>query len=166
MSRDGEATFKEQALVYVMDAADASYGVLKSCESPIEVRFGAAFIVYAALLEGRPVEEKYEAPGVLRPRIILQPQAKVRDYRVDFVIRYAGTPAAQCGIVVECDGHDFHEKTKEQAARDKARDRVLHTRFAKVLRFTGSELHRNPFGCAEEAFGALDGVYSDWGGGR
>ena len=30
-------------------------------------------------------------------------------------------------IVVECDGHDFHEKTKEQAARDKSRERDLRS---------------------------------------
>jgi hypothetical protein len=37
-------------------------------------------------------------------------------------------------LVVEVDGHDFHEK--EQARRDKQRDRFMTTTGAKVLRFT------------------------------
>ncbi len=139
--------------------------LLARCESPIERRFASAFSLYVALVEGRPFELRHET-YVPRPSLILEPQVKVGSYRVDFVIKYAGTPDRTCAFVVECDGHDFHERTKAQAARDKARDRYLSVRFAKVLRFTGSEIHYKPFECAAEAFGMADGLYSDWGGGR
>lgn len=139
--------------------------IAKDCESPIELRFALAFSLFMALIEGRPWPKKFENVEP-RPRVIIEPQAKFGQYRADFLIYYAGTPTRQCGIVVECDGHEFHEKTKEQAARDKARDRALQSRWAKVLRFTGSEIHRKPFECASEAFGALDSVYCDWGGGK
>ena len=43
-------------------------------------------------------------------------------------------------IVVELDGHDFHEKTKEQAQKDKDRDRSLTRAGYKIMRFTGSEI--------------------------
>lgn len=46
-------------------------------------------------------------------------------------------------LVVECDGHDFHEKTKEQAKRDKSRDRDLQAAGITVLRFTGSEIYND-----------------------
>lgn len=138
-------------------------GLFDACKSPIERRFAGAFVLYCGLLEGCPLPPKL-ASVVPRPRIILDPQHVVEPYRVDFLISYSGTSLRRCGIVVECDGHDFHEKTREQAARDKARDRFLNSRFAKVLRFTGSEIYNSPFECAAEAFGALDGAYSDSSG--
>jgi len=58
-------------------------------------------------------------------------------------------------IIVECDGHDFHEKTKVQAAHDKRRDRILQSLGYKVFRFTGSEIHNNAISCALEVFDCL-----------
>lgn len=43
-------------------------------------------------------------------------------------------------LAIECDGHDFHEKTKEQAIRDKSRDRFLLINGIPSMRFTGSEI--------------------------
>lgn len=59
------------------------------------------------------------------------------------------------GVVIECDGHDFHERTKEQAAHDRGRDRWMQANGWSVLRFTGSEIHRDPHRCAEEAISFL-----------
>lgn len=59
-------------------------------------------------------------------------------------------------LALECDGHDFHERTKEQAARDRSRDRFLQSKDIPILRFTGSEIHRNPIDCALEALRMLD----------
>jgi very-short-patch-repair endonuclease len=91
-------------------------------------------------------------------------QFPIGNYRADFMlVRWAVTynmdddpsnmhrialrlPA----VVVECDGHEFHEKTKEQAQRDKARDRFFQAEGYHVLRFTGSELYRDALACAEE----------------
>lgn len=71
-------------------------------------------------------------------------------FRVDILLT-----GRVCGIdvqlVVECDGHDFHEKTKKQAAADKARDRALLTEGYTVLRFTGSEIWADADKCANEA---------------
>ncbi len=58
-------------------------------------------------------------------------------------------------LIIECDGHDFHEKTKKQAARDKRRDRTLQSSGYKVFRFTGTEITRDSLSCAEEVFNAL-----------
>src|SRR4051812_47242349 len=41
------------------------------------------------------------------------PQWKIAPYTVDFLVIFEGIAA-----VVECDGHDFHERTKEQAEHD------------------------------------------------
>jgi very-short-patch-repair endonuclease len=44
-------------------------------------------------------------------------------------------------IVVEIDGHEFHERTKEQAKRDRMRDRLMLMDGYMVLRYTGSEIY-------------------------
>jgi very-short-patch-repair endonuclease len=74
------------------------------------------------------------------------PQVKVSGYRVDFMvlIRHRGGVRR---LAIECDGHDYHEKTKEQAQRDKKRDRDLLLAGVQTIRFTGSELFRDPGIC-------------------
>lgn len=74
-------------------------------------------------------------------------QVKIRcgnkEYRVDFMIevRYTKSKSLKT-FIVECDGHDFHHKTKEQVTRDNKRDRDLQENGYIVLRFSGSEIHR------------------------
>lgn len=79
----------------------------------------------------------------------IYPQVHIGSARVDFFVSYR-TADGLSGIVVECDGHDFHEKTKEQAARDKARDRAIAKHGYQVLRYTGSEIWADPCACALE----------------
>ena len=47
-------------------------------------------------------------------------------------------------IAIEIDGHDFHEKTKEQVRKDKKRERFISKNVTYFLRFSGSEVFRNP----------------------
>lgn len=96
--------------------------------------------------------------------LFIEPQARIGDYRVDFLIHAYDFGRCEMGddykfkydqalwrkLVVECDGHDFHERTKEQAAKDRSRDRALITKGYTVFRFTGSELWRDPIGCADQ----------------
>lgn len=53
-------------------------------------------------------------------------------------------------FAIEVDDHEFHEKTKEQAQRDKSRDRTLTAVGWTVLRFTGREVWRDADSCASE----------------
>lgn len=92
---------------------------------------------------------------------IIVPQFKIASYRVDFVVRYYYGISGAAGLVVECDGHEFHEKTKTQAARDKARDRDLVAAGYQVMRFTGSEIWRDPFRCADAVLGLVLGRACD-----
>lgn len=75
-------------------------------------------------------------------------------FRVDFLIR-AKVGGKKRNVIVECDGHDFHERTKEQAARDKQRGRMLVLEGYIVLNYTGSEIWNSPFKCAREALGVM-----------
>jgi hypothetical protein len=80
-------------------------------------------------------------------------------YRVDLAIAIADRRAGKRAIVVaELDGHDFHERTKEQAERDRRRDRDLQALGWKVARFTGSQAHRDIVGVVEELLGFAEQV--------
>jgi hypothetical protein len=82
-------------------------------------------------------------------------------YRVDFYVyltRFGTVGSTQenhyspelVRLVVEVDGHEFHEKTKDQASRDRDRDRKLMLAGCPVIRFTGSDVFNDPEGCAEQ----------------
>lgn len=81
--------------------------------------------------------------------LLLQYQHRLLDWRADFVLSapsYSGRK-----IIIECDGHDFHERTKEQAAKDRSRDRSATAAGHRIFRFTGSEIYRDPLGCSRDA---------------
>ena len=84
-------------------------------------------------------------------------QVPVGAYRADFLLRICMDEAVgPVWAAVECDGHDFHEKTKEQAASDKARDNHFQSLNIAVLRYTGSVIWRDPAGAAADALKRLE----------
>jgi hypothetical protein len=64
--------------------------------------------------------------------------------RVDFAVFVRALGGGWFPIIVECDGHDFHERTKEQAANDRLRDRTLMGDGWMVVRVTGAEIMADP----------------------
>jgi very-short-patch-repair endonuclease len=123
---------------------------LGKTDSPIEAEFLEAFC-RAAGDHGYSVAKASRAN---EGTIIVVPQKQIDRYRVDFLITYPffGTVIE---IVAECDGHDFHEKTKVQASRDKRRDRDLQRLGYKVFRFTGSDIRGDARGCASDVLDAI-----------
>lgn len=89
----------------------------------------------------------------LKDGIYIHPQFQVEKYRVDFLIRQHGIgPDEHLGpVIVELDGHDFHDKDKRQRSYEKARDRFLVKKGYRVLHFTGSDVVADPFKVAYEA---------------
>lgn len=63
-------------------------------------------------------------------------------YRVDFILKDAR-------LIIELDGHEYHS-TKEQLEKDAIRQRYLSRAGYTVIRFTGSEISRNPKSCVLE----------------
>jgi len=118
------------------------------CESPIEQLMMLAFRSqrgnYLALTDDGEI------------KISQQEEIKIdkEKFRVDFLIQ-ARVGKRRHKIIVECDGHIFHEKTKEQAMKDKRRARLLTLEGYIVLNYTGSEIWNNPFGCAREVLGFI-----------
>lgn len=116
---------------------------LQACESPIEERL---------LLHLLEVFELHRTV-VLRVQHSLETESGA--FRLDFaIIGFNGDEDEPqldgLKIAIECDGHAFHERTKEQAARDRSRDRALTLEGWTVLRFTGSEIWKGAAACAKQ----------------
>jgi very-short-patch-repair endonuclease len=93
--------------------------------------------------------------------MVIQMQERLLDWRADFVLSCPSI--SQKKIIIECDGHDFHERTKEQAARDRSRDRAAQAAGFMMLRYTGSEIYKDPLGCSRAAIHALsEAISDDW----
>jgi very-short-patch-repair endonuclease len=58
-------------------------------------------------------------------------------------------------LAVEADGAEFHDRTPEQAIRDRKMDRQLQAQGLSVFRFAGGEIWRDVFSCARETVGFL-----------
>jgi very-short-patch-repair endonuclease len=136
-------------------------------ESPIEHMFwiACATLCDAAYTEINP-EPTINKSGelVLGGGLFIRPQARLGTYRVDFALMQNGigpdhilTP-----VVVELDGHAFHDKDKRQRSYEKARDRFLVKAGYRVLHFTGSDVVADPFKVAYESLDLL-GVFSGLG---
>lgn len=82
------------------------------------------------------------------PAVTVVPQFKVRiagkRCRVDFLFAAGDLAPSPTLLIVELDGHDFHERTKEQASADRKRDRAMLSRGITTIRFTGSDVYRDP----------------------
>lgn len=128
------------------------------CESPIESVFAAAIVEECSKPPPCPYRlwtTSYKgSPEQLPTGIHFFPQTVIGKHRLDFLVVVVGrrpNKLQQTALfAIECDGHDFHEKTKEQAARDKRRDRILAAADVRVIRFTDSEIWRSPNDCFRE----------------
>ena len=119
-------------------------------DSPIETEFLDQFCAHAQTNGYSLANRSARREGV----IVVKPQCPVGPYFADFLISYHFF-GGDISIVVECDGHEYHERTKAQAARDRKRDRFMQQAGHLVFRFTGSELRGAPSKCAYEVLDAI-----------
>ena len=126
---------------------------MEGCESPIEQimalaldeTLGSAWVVHKEIRCG------VEIIGIRKQEEAITRSGKV--YIPDFSIPVWDVSNREGKMfAVECDGHEFHEKTKEQATHDKQRERDLIAEGYTVIRFSGSEIYKKPFKCASEVF--------------
>ena len=168
------ATVSMSLRIPMIDTAQKLERAVAICESPIEARFLLALVCACAkhqlaisIQDDAEELEVYGCEGLHGDMVLeVTPQMPLGDHRVDFALELTFTnPFHQMAatekpkylaeqvtekLVVECDGHEFHEKTREQAKKDKSRDRDLLSRGYPVMRFTGSEIYRAPLKCAEQ----------------
>ncbi len=123
-----------------------------SCENIIEYMFEWDIKEELQLSYESPIEEKLGKLILeeLEDILFIDSQKEILNgkYRVDFLL--ASYYKKRQPLIIECDGHDFHEKTKEQSKRDKQRDRDCLLAGYNVMRFTGSEIYNNTEKCIQE----------------
>ncbi len=114
-------------------------------ESPIEQIFITAFELYIKLTNKEFV------------MLFSQKTIKVgkKKYVVDFYFEkdlYVNCFNTDKKIIIECDGHEFHQKTKQQVKRDNEREYALKMAGYEIIRFSGSQIYNEPFKCAEDTY--------------
>lgn len=167
LSDDMREVVSEAARIRTLQAADERAFELRwaagVCGSPIEV------VMLCALLVAAPIHfddvklaagerEFHTGVRLSSNRLVIEPQAYVGDYRVDFRVTAATDLWAfdegrrpyvadvdERSTVVECDGHDWHDRSKDQARADRERDRALQALGFRVYRYTGSEIWEDVF---------------------
>lgn len=92
---------------------------------------------------------------VNEPGVRVWPQTSVSQYTADFLIRFTRIGGGYVFGAVECDGHNYHDLTKEQAKHDRQRDRRFQQLGLIVLRYTGSEIWADPLKCALDTLQVL-----------
>lgn len=136
---------------------DEIAGHAYNTDSPIEAQFAAWF---------ESARAHHLALGQMRFALRLRPQAWLDtpngNYRLDFALEPLDdwlrsalvAEHLELRVGVELDGHDFHEKTREDVIHRNQRDRDLSALKWRVLHFSGSELHRNPMVAVVEVLAA------------
>jgi very-short-patch-repair endonuclease len=114
---------------------------IKKCKSPIEI------ILIIAL-------------DIINSDYYFSPQEKIicgdKNYIADFCLYNDGYVntflKSEFKLVIECDGYEFHQKTKEQVQKDNERELALKMAGYDVLRFSGTQIFNNPLKCAEDTY--------------
>jgi hypothetical protein len=88
------------------------------------------------------------------------PNLKINDksIRVDIYLWVPGNPDIK--IVVECDGYQYHSD-KHTFENDRARDRLLQLNGYRIIRFSGTEINRNPVKVSNELFDLLEKIINE-----
>lgn len=127
--------------------------IQEDCQSPIEKILAFAFKLIA-----------YENECDTAPTLYIDSQKRIvangKVYYADFVLNYEddnGTgytfvPKNPFKLIIECDGHDYHEKTKEQVRHNNERDYDLKMAGYDVLHYSGSQIFNDPLKCAQEIY--------------
>lgn len=129
------------------------FSCIEGCKSPIEELFRFTFEL---------MQTAHYAKG--EQYYFLTPQEEIRanghtyyaDFLFDTIYQDDGKGTfdncKRVKIIFECDGHDFHEKTKEQVARGNERDMNLKLEGYEVIHFSGSQIYNDPIACASDAY--------------
>jgi very-short-patch-repair endonuclease len=131
----------------------------RGIESPIEDLFYIACRCQciAEEVSFNPSPEHNGTEWTLGYGIHVMPQFRIDKYRVDFLITQKGIGPSEIlsPVVVELDGHEFHDKNKQQRSYEKARDRFLLRAGYRVVHYTGSDVVSDPYSVAYDALSLL-----------
>lgn len=148
----------EEQIAQVMAEASRQFAKgLAICESPIErmvlaalitAKWPPAWLTLPPLVHDAKVDERMPVGD-----LIIVPQMAFIRYRFDFglICEWDGFRHI---VAIECDGADFHK----DAAKDRWRELFLASWGVPVFRFTGREIHQDPYHVVETIVGKV----CDW----
>lgn len=138
-----------------------NFYIPEECKSPIEQLFYYAYSIV-----------DFDNEGNDYPSFFLMPQEEIQTqggrYYADFVFdsnylkEDGNVPEHPLKLVIECDGHEFHEKTKEQVRRGNERDYNLKVAGYDILHFSGSQIHNEPIECAKKVYEYIKSKTGKW----
>lgn len=115
---------------------------IRECESPIEQLFETALRLVLQITENE-AEFYHNGKEYVHSGVYWSSQYQVENYRADYFMSV--NRINSINIIVELDGHRFHEMSEKQRRYEKKRDRFFQKRGFRVFRFTGAEVVANPF---------------------
>ena len=111
-----------------------------NCDSPIEIILETAIHI------------KSQGSLFIEPQCEIK--TKNKTYIADFCIygdEYINSFLKKdFQLIIECDGYEFHQKSKKQVYYDNKREYDIKMENYEILRFSGSKIYNEPLKCAEE----------------
>ena len=135
---DGYALYHQTGLYY------------DSCKSPIEK------ILHFTFDKRRWDLKRYKCEYELYPQYEII--ANNHKYYADFYVCFPDDEELEKSlkIIIECDGNEYHQKTKAQVKRDNERDYDLKISRYDILHFSGSQIYNDPIKCADDIILYID----------
>lgn len=146
-------------------------------DSPIEKTFCVALNTLLEVNDMPFREVSFGRHLRIHTGILCLPQYHVGEYRVDFALWFFGsakllveenssikaihTDKPERRLVVELDGHAFHDQNATQRSYEKKRDRFLQQQGYDVFHYTGADVNAAPFKVALECLAYLTGEPED-----
>lgn len=125
------------------------------CESPIEKDMAQALLDNPRLNASGSItiwtnDAVIEGTG----KLTILVQSKLGRFRPDFMLYMQDGRQ----VLIECDGIEWHDRTNQQFISERQRERDLLILGWPTMRFTGSEITRNPDACAADVAAYLTGA--------
>jgi very-short-patch-repair endonuclease len=141
-------TNKELAIELALSRSADVIAPLTTIKSPIEKMFWLGIETLTDEIDLMVINKRFYC--MRQVEIVCES----KKYKVDFLLVAVYKDELKF-LIVECDGHEFHEKTKKQVEYDKQRERSLIKLGYKIVRFSGSEIYKDHIKCAKEALNIL-----------
>jgi len=160
-----ESPAEQLALIALVEVLEMQSGyeipayILRDQQPPQEpLDFSGRPSTYVA---GMSFVQEDDDPDGAQLHCLVIPQEEVtideQTFRLDFLIELTRVwPGSNGGYrtvaryAIEIDGHDYHERTKEQARKDRQRERKLMRGGFTVIRFTAQEVWQDAMAVAQE----------------
>lgn len=115
--------------------------------SPIEQILDIAFSLYdyhiTNQLDGCFSERE------IQKEIFIEGKKYFADFYFNYVLKNQVLCKLKKPLIVECDGFEYHS-SKKQVNYDYERENTLKLKGYDIIRFTGTQIFNDPFGCVEK----------------